>query len=377
VSTHEVRVVRINEIEKHPNADRLGLVRIDGFVAIIGLEDFKVGDLAAYIEPDYVVPDAQQYEFLKGNLRIKSRRFRGVWSQGLLTKAPAGAREGDNVMEQMGIVRYEPPIRGEHRGGPGGKLGFNGEAKRVPQELRDLPIYDLENWRKHHKLFQPGEQVYVTEKIHGANARYAFRDGKIWCGSRKTWKKAGKAVTRLEKLVDALRAALMWVVFNAIPSFAISPVFAFANSVWKDRRRLANIWWTALTPEMLEFCEAHPTWVLYGEVYGDVQDLKYGARAGEVWFRAFDIMTPEGWMPAGLFYAMCHDFGIPTAPLVYVGPYDAAELEELSHMPTTQVSSLAGHIGEGIVIKPAFERSAHIGRVALKLVSDSYLARAV
>jgi hypothetical protein len=72
MSTHEVRVHRINEIEKHPNADRLGLVRIDGFTAIVRLGDFKPGDLAAYIEPDYVVPDLEQFTFLKGKLRIRS-----------------------------------------------------------------------------------------------------------------------------------------------------------------------------------------------------------------------------------------------------------------------------------------------------------------
>lgn len=204
MSTHEVRVVRIDKIEKHPNADRLGLVRIDGFTAIIGLADFKEGDLAAYIEPDYIVPDTKQFEFLDAHFRIKSRRFRGVWSQGLLTAAPAGAREGDNVMEQMGIVRYEPPTKG-HTGGPGGKLGFSGEDKRVPADLAALPIYDLENWRRHHKLFELGEKVYVTEKLHGANARYAFREGRMWCGSRKTWKKPDRPLTWLEKAADALR----------------------------------------------------------------------------------------------------------------------------------------------------------------------------
>ena len=80
MSTHKVEVVSINEIERHPNADSLDLVRIYGFTAIVRLGQFKPGDLAVYIEPDYVVPDNEQFAFLKGKTRIRAMKLRGVWS---------------------------------------------------------------------------------------------------------------------------------------------------------------------------------------------------------------------------------------------------------------------------------------------------------
>jgi RNA ligase (TIGR02306 family) len=321
VSTHKVEVIRIADIERHPNADRLGIVRVYGFTAIVALGEYKPGDLAVYIEPDYVVPDTEHFAFLQGKTRIRAKKLRGVWSQGLLIKAPEGVAEGDCVMERLGITRYEPQMQL-----PRGRV-VSSWAESPHETLSCIGSYDLENWRRHRSHFSPGERVIATEKIHGANARYAFRDGRMWVGSRTQWKKESEADT----------------------------------------------WWRALRahPWIEEFCRANPSAVLYGEVFGSVQDLKYGATADEVFFRAFDILDGGRWMDACDFIA-----ALPAehrAPVVFDGPYDQAALEELSRGD----SVLAKHLSEGIVIKPERERwEPRLGRVALKLVSDRYLERA-
>jgi len=46
-STHAVRVIRITEIVKRPNADTLGLVRIGGYQVVVKLDEFEVGQLVA------------------------------------------------------------------------------------------------------------------------------------------------------------------------------------------------------------------------------------------------------------------------------------------------------------------------------------------
>jgi RNA ligase (TIGR02306 family) len=336
VSHHEVRVIRIAEIVKHPNADSLGLVH-------------------------YVVPDAEQFAFLQGNRRIKARRLRGTWSQGLLIHAPAGASEGECVMERLGIVRYEAPMQG-HQRGPSGKPAFDG-AEKPHKTLAWLPKYDLENWRKFHRVLQPGEPVSITEKIHGANARYAWRDGRMWCGSRQQWKLSGEP-TRWQRILLALRTFVV----AALPS---------VRRYWRapPNMRTGNIWWRVLDTHgwIVEWCKSNPDCVLYGEVFGSVQDLRYGAADGELFFRAFDVMLPGGdWMHADMFADV-----LPAAyrvPQLYVGPYCPTKTEEMSRMKR---STLADHVAEGIVVKPLRERrDPKLGRVALKLVSDLYLERA-
>lgn len=356
MSTHEVRVVRVERVEKHPNADRLGLVQIDGFTAIVRLDDFKPGDLAAYIEPDYVVPDVPEYAFLKGKLRIRSQKLRGVWSQGLLIHAPPGAREGECVMERLGVTRYEPPASPERRAmhGQGGRLG-NSQAEKPHATLLGIGVYDLENWRKHRVVLEEGEIVHITEKLHGCNARYAWRGGRMYCGSRTQWRKSGE-LTTLERLLSRLRR---WWRGHKRPNTDL---------------RINNVWWRVLQTHqwIVEWCKANPDCVLYGEIFGDVQDLKYGAEKGQAWFLAFDVLREGKWVDAQDFVDML----LPRyrVPYLYIGPYNPEQFEELSRM---NKSVLAEHIAEGVVIRPATERwDGRVGRVALKLVSDLYLERA-
>lgn len=315
MSTHKVEVVRLGPIEKHTNADTLGIVKIWGYTAIVRLDDFAEGDLVAYIEPDYVVPETPQFSFLKDR-RIRAKRLRGTWSQGLVTKAPEGTVEGDDVMEYLGITRYEPP---QH-------LSIGGDAEAPCAALGSVPKYDIESLRRYAHLFTSGELVVVTEKIHGANARYAWRDDRMWCGSRTQWK----------------------------------------------RHDASSIWWKALAanPWIEIFCRTHQNAILYGEVYGQVQDLKYSAKPGEVFFRVFDVLDNGRWWS----YDELEDAIVERVPHLGIVPFDLGMLEEMSRRD----SALAPHLAEGIVIRPRAERFSEElnGRVVLKLVSDRYLERA-
>lgn len=325
MSTHRVEVVRIGEIEKHPNADTLGIVKVWGYTALVRLGDFAEGDLAAYIEPDYVVPlERIEFAFLK-DPRIRAKRLRGVWSQGLLIRAPLTANEGDDVMSDLGVVRYEPPVRNGH--GPNRASSGPPEGSEPPHAtLVSLPKYDLENVRRYNRSLEHGEAVHVSEKIHGANARFAWRDGRVWAGSRSQW--------------------------------------------WKPDTQ--NRWTQAIEQHawIAEWCRDNPEAVLYGEVFG-VQDLKYGVPAGRVGFLAFDIFRNARFVDA-------IDFEGELEPAKRCPSWFATyDLDALSEASRSDSWLSPGQVAEGIVIKPLRERyDRACGRVALKLVSDRYLERA-
>ena len=164
MSTHEVKVIRIESILPHPNADALELTNVWGYQCVIRKGAHKVGQLMAYVEPDYKVNITRnEFRFLddgKGKewQRITMRRFRGEPSYGLLIPAPEGSVEGDNVMELLGVERYEPPA-------PKGSGMASGVQAKGPDIT--VPHYDLENFRKFHKLFNEDERVILTEKVHG------------------------------------------------------------------------------------------------------------------------------------------------------------------------------------------------------------------
>lgn len=314
MSKHTVDVIRIEEILPHPNADSLGIIKVHNYTCCVRRADWKVGDLAAYIPPDSIVPATEQFSFLGTARRIKVKRLRGVYSQGLLVPAPALADAGDDVMEAMNVTHYEPPAppmstRGEDAKAPGGWW----------------PTYDVESWYKYEHLLVSGEPIAVTEKIHGCNARYMF-DGEMHLGSRTRWK---------------------------MPN---------GDHVW-GRCLQQNPW-------IEQWCRTYRNAALYGEVYGQVQDLKYNVGVGEFRLAVFDIWEAGTWWTRARLIAYGPEHLVP---VLYCGTYDKVTLAQLAEGK----SLLADHVREGCVVQPLTERTCtEIGRVKLKLVGNGYLERA-
>lgn len=321
MSTHSVNIIEISEVKPHGNAERLEIVPVNGWQAIVAKGQFKPGDRAVYIEPDYVVPTARpEFAFLakdgKDGHRLKAVRLRGSLSFGLLIPVPAEFADcsvGDCIMSPMGIKRYEPPMK-SFRGG-----GDDAELPEAEWPQLYAPKFDIENYQKFPDLIAPGELVVVTEKIHGANARYVWHDGKMFFGSRSRW---------LKPDVD-------------------------------------TIWKRALTEYLAQWCEEHPDVVLYGEVFGPVQSLKYGL--SEPRFVAFAALERDVWIDQRDLFRAMRDH----APVLFEGAFDLDLIKDLAEKDST--IGPAGHMMEGVVIVPYTERrDPEIGRVALKYISNRY-----
>jgi hypothetical protein len=113
-------VQRILDIQPIEGADRIELCTVLGWQVIVTKSDgFKVGDLAIYIEPDSILPDKPEYEFLRSRkFRIKTIKMRGVMSQGLvlpLSVLPKGQNyaEDYDVTEILGIRKHDPQAEAE------------------------------------------------------------------------------------------------------------------------------------------------------------------------------------------------------------------------------------------------------------------------
>lgn len=317
-----VEVAPVLNIQKHPNADTLSIAEVLGNPVIIRTGEYTDGELAVYVPVDAIVPsDDPRWAFLSGNWRIKAKKLRGVYSQGILTKADPSWATGQDVRAELRIEKHDP----------GAKLELSMRTNDESQPGWFHLYTDIEGYRKHKTTLVLGEEVVLTEKIHGANARYCFRDGRLWVGSR----------TRC-KLEDP---RCMW---------------------WAAARR-------AGLDEKLRSAEGI---TFYGEVYGQVQDLKYGAGQGDVFFRAFDAMdTRTGkYLDHGTFAALAETLGIECVPELYRGPWDVEVCAPLRNGQSTMPG--AGHMREGFVVKPMVERWEHrLGRVILKFVGEDYLLR--
>jgi len=331
MSQFEVKVVPI-KLEKHPNADSLSLVRVfDAYVCCVRTDDWKDKALGVFVPPDSIVPDTEDYAFLAGHRRIKAHKFRGIMSQGLLVSAPEGSKEGDDVAERLGIEHYEPELH---------------VLKTMPGNMESPPPitgcgskYDIESWFKYRSIFDsyPNIQVSITEKIHGANARYTFQQGRMWAASRAFYRK-----------------------------------FNLSDSFWRVTEK--NPWIEA-------YCRLSENAVIYGELYGAVQKFTYGATSDNpLSFRMFDMWENgkfQDWSRELIESGLVNDNPNPNSrivPILYTGAYSHDVVERLMDGPSTIPG--AKNIREGIVIKPLKEIwNDEIGRLILKAVSPVYLEK--
>lgn len=321
-----ISVVKIDEIQKHPNADLLEIAIVEGIPVIIKKEEYKAGDLAVYIPVDSVVPDTEDYEFLRGHLRIKAKKLRGVFSCGLLVQSKPEWVLGQDVQAELGIEKYDPETIEEN------KCKIRGDAESAPFVISK---YDIDNARKYSRLMVVGEPYVATEKIHGANSRFVWYNDRIWCGSRTQWKKESN------------------------------------NDLW---------WRIANNYNLTEKLKKIPNLILYGETYGQVQDIKYGAvKQNDVWFAAFDLynLNNSAFLNYKDFVTAMKDLDIPMVPELFVGKWSLDSMtlcKELAEGKTTINNS--GVVREGCVIRPVIERwDHHIGRIIIKLHGEGFLLR--
>lgn len=319
-STHRVEVVPI-KLEPHPNADSLSLVRVfDHYQVVVRTEDWQGKTIAAYVPPDSVMPDKPEYSFLKGSLRIRAMKLRGMVSQGMLIPAPEGSKVGDNVAEQLGITHYNPPFD-----------AIYDETEQEPP----LPgfHYDIDSWHRFGSLFLEGMPVWFSEKIHGANARFTYQEEKFWVGSRTRFIKS-----------DPYQPSIYW-----------RTLFRYS--------------------ELQEFCMDNPGWIVYGEVFGWVQKLRYGHDPKSVPdLRIFDIWDGKRFLNFDELVKVCENYGLPMVPVLWEGPYSVDMVESMTSGKSL-IPGAESQIREGIVIKPKTELwTPEIGRLVLKSVSVDYLS---
>lgn len=377
MATFEVKLYPIT-IERHPDADLLELAVIGDYRAVVARGQYSTGDMVAYIPEGAVVPDWLISKLgLTGRLagskknRVKAIKLRGVLSQGLVypcDKMFLHAHDTDDNTdgtfvwticgedpdewmfiddnddgdwaEFLGIVKYEPPI----------PIHMAGEVQNIHGYTLS---YDIENLKKFPEVLVDGEDVIITEKLHGTWACWGWNPN---CGLVVTSK--GLSKQGLSFKDEHVNDGNLYM--------------KTLRATQDDEGR------TALHRVCEDFAAVGEAVYLLGEIFGgNVQDLKYGM--DKPVFRLFDVYIGE---PGHGYYA---DFDmlvkiaavadLPLVPLLYRGPYSKAKVLELTDGRET-VSGKEACIREGVVVRTSTERKDPvIGRMQLKSVSEKYLLR--
>jgi RNA ligase (TIGR02306 family) len=327
-------IQRIREILPIEGADRIELVKINNWQVVVTKEaNHKVGDLVVYCEIDSFLPIRPEFEFLRKSsfkrmgeqegFKLKTIRLKQTISQGLVISlndvqldSKEFLQEGDEVTEQLGIVKYEPPIPAE----------LAGKAKGLfPSFLIKTDEIRVQNLTKEYPNWLNSDiKFYVAEKLDGSSSTFYLKDGVFGVCSRNL------------ELVETEE-----------------------NTFWKVARQLD------LENKLLSLGKNIS---IQGELIGEgVQGNPYGIKGHTVrFFNAFDIDNYQ-FLSLEEFTSIMNRLELETVPMLDMDFKLPSNIDELLVMADGFSILNPKTIREGLVIR------SHDRTISFKAISNNFL----
>lgn len=356
MSTLIVEVCEISKIEKLEDTKNLDLATVKGWNCIVGRDSYKVGDWCVFFPPDSVLPEwiinEYELEFLKKGGRVGTLKLRGYISQGLILPyecVKIQCSMGDDVTSMLGVTKYEVPEKPVQMQGK--------STSRKVQNPHFTKYTDIENIQNFDTVFQDGDLVVITEKIHGSNIRFG------WLPIEINWKNGnvfGILRSLFNKHILGRKYEFVYGSHNVQLQFDGDKNF-YAENIY------------AKVLKQYDMSKLPKGYTFYGEVFGKgVQDLEYGRDGLDL--AIFDVKYPNGqYMDWEDVTHLCYGLHLGFVPQLYVGPFNNETLKMC-----TEGNSIVYYkeITEGCVVKPYREQNhPRIGRKILKSINPEYLAR--
>ena len=202
----------IKTLDKIEGKDRILYASFEnvGFRVIVS-SDMKVCDRVVYCEVDSLLPVRPEFEFLRSRcfadkwngFRIRNMRMAGLYSEGIvfpLSMFPfLCVKDGTDVTEALGIVKYDPELLEEQQGQKKKSwirsLIYRNQflskmLKWFTTESREWPTWasksDETRAQNLGYIFEKyqGQEFYSTEKLDGQSCLFGFVKNKFYVCSR-------------------------------------------------------------------------------------------------------------------------------------------------------------------------------------------------
>lgn len=336
-----IKTVTVREIEPVSNADALDIARFNeaGWQVVVKKGSVAVGDKVFFMPPETVLPrelsEALGVTKYLQKGKVKVVRMRGVFSEGLI------ADKQTCIPYLDGILQWEDePTQAMH--------GDAMPAAEIPSD--QFPVfYKIPNLLNEPEIFKRGDEVFVTEKIHGTNCRFGVlknpKTGKyqLYVGSHNV------------VLRDPDWRPSRWERFKA---------WIRGKKIYTPR---PNVYWTTVKNVLKDKFLPHDV-VFYGEIYGaGVQDLDYGVPAKDLRLRVFATYKDGKYEGLEKTRIWCNIIGLEIVPSRVALFCDIERAIQLSQEPSELTKK---HIREGVVIQGRCNPMQWA-----KVVSPEYLAR--
>jgi RNA ligase (TIGR02306 family) len=335
-------ISQINEVKEIPGADNIEQAVIGGWNCIVKKGEYKSGDFVAIATTDAVIPqelsDAMNVtNYLRKGGRVRTVKLRGVYSECLVIPKqflPIGYNApGKDLMEALDIYKYEPPVK---------QIQLASGKKIKYKENPNFHIYyKFPNLKNVVGMFTKDDEVEITRKLHGTNARYGI--------VRKTKLSLWDRVKKFFRIADE------WIDYeyvygsHNVEKGSDSQGF-YSTDVWRevaDKYGIKERLWNYVKQQHIE--DLGSGFVIYGEIYGAGIQKNYDYGLNELEFAGFDITIDGKYLnPKRSKFDFESYLGLPYVPVLYYGNW-SQEVQDYYTFNNFIEGTKVPH--EGIVIK--------------------------
>ena len=362
-------VGKVTEIKAIEGADNIELAVVGGWNAIVKKGAQTLGDLVVVATTDAVIPQTISdslgvTNYLRKGGRVRTVKLRGVYSECLIISLDSLPQmkeqyatgigyywnEGEDLMEKLGIFKYEPPAVQIQLA--------SGRKFKYHQNPNFGVYYKFPNLKNVTGMFTEEDNVQITRKLHGTNARYGIV--------------LKKKLSFTDKLKKFFRLADKWVDYeyvygsHNVEKGSDSQGF-YDTDVWRtvaENNKIKQKLWDFVK------CQSDGIGsgiILYGEIYGKGIQKNYEYNLDEIRFAGFDFVI-DGVYQDTFFaqHVIENVLGLDHVPVLYNGFWNQETQDKYvfnNFIPGTKVPH------EGIVIK---HMSGERNKVA-KVINPDYL----
>lgn len=340
---YEAYIVKINNLRKHENADRLQIAEIFNNNVIVGL-DVKLGDIGIYFPVDGKLgeryakennlvrkKDAQGNEiggYLDPEKRnIKAMKLRGERSEGLYMPLESLSefanitklKVGDRITTLNGTLICEKYIPKTNR-----KRNYTNKNVKKKKKIVQYPLFkehvDTEQLDYNLDQFRKGDTCYITLKMHGTSQRTGYLP------------KERKGIFRLFKNKYGIVTGTRRVVLDSIDEKTSGGYYGNDgfrkqyHDYFKDKLKKGETiyyevvgWVDENTPIMPSGDNKKIQDKEFTKLYGDKTHFTYGCEQGfsNIYVYRITLTTEDGYVmeyPWELVKTRCEEMGVNHVP---------------------------------------------------------------
>jgi RNA ligase (TIGR02306 family) len=359
----------VTEVKAIEGADNIELAVVGGWNAIVKKGEYTVGEYVVVATTDAVIPQEISdsigvTNYLRKGQRVRTVKLRGVYSECLIipfNSLPQMKKqyatgigyyweEGNDLMEVLGIFKYEPPAVQIQLA--------SGRKFKYHQNQNFGVYYKFPNLKNVTGMFTSEDYVEITRKIHGTNARYGIvKKNKL------------SFIDKVKRFFGNEWAGYEYVYGSHNVEKGSDSQGFYSTDVWRtiaEKYRIKEKLWdyvkTYVTPK-----DIGSGIIIYGEIYGAGIQKNYEYGLKDMEFVGFDLVQNGKYVEVlSSKYTIKYIIELPYVEVLYKGSW-SQEIQDKFVFNTFIEGTKVPH--EGIVIKHI---SGERNKVA-KVINPDYL----